>query len=101
MAYEPRGDYGGDRGNRGIGQDQDGQIKVRGRSKFAFGRNAFENADANFHAGPVTDYSATLLHWQRNRVPNYKGSYIGESERPSASYIVDVSCAGRPSGTLN
>lgn len=36
MAYEPRGDYGGDRGNRGGGQDQDGQmIKVRGRSKFA------------------------------------------------------------------
>lgn len=41
--------------------------------------------------GPVTDYSATITHWQRNRTANYKGGYIGEAERPSASYIVDVS----------
>lgn len=41
-------------------------------------------------SGPVTDYSATLLHWLHNRVPNYKGGYIGEAERPSPSYIVDV-----------
>jgi hypothetical protein len=42
-------------------------------------------------SGPVTDYSATILHWQHNRVPNYLGGYIGEAERPSPSYIVDVS----------
>lgn len=41
--------------------------------------------------GPVTDYSSTVTHWLRNRIPNYKGSYNGEAERPSASYIVDVS----------
>ncbi|KAG6027462.1 pre-mRNA cleavage and polyadenylation factor (CPF) complex subunit [Claviceps citrina] len=65
MAYEPRGDHGGG--------GQDGAfLKVRGRR-------------------PVTDYSSTVLHWLRHRVPNYKGSYTGERERPSASYIVDVS----------
>lgn len=31
MSYEPRGDYGGDKGG---GQGQDGQVKVRGRSMF-------------------------------------------------------------------
>jgi len=40
--------------------------------------------------GPVTDYSATVTHWLRNRTANYKGGYTGEAERPSASYIVDV-----------
>lgn len=42
--------------------------------------------------GPVTDYGATVTHWQHNRVPNYKGGYMGEAERPSPSYIVNVSC---------
>ncbi|KAM3430586.1 hypothetical protein MY4824_004873 [Beauveria thailandica] len=69
MAYEPRGDQP-DRGGGGPGQDG-GFMKVRGRR-------------------PVTDYSSTIIHWQRNRVPNYKGSYIGEAERPSASYIIDM-----------
>ncbi|ATY65165.1 protein PFS2 [Cordyceps militaris] len=69
MAYEPRGDYN-DRGGGGQGQDG-GFVKVRGRR-------------------PVTDFSSTIIHWQRNRVPNYKGSYIGEAERPSPSYIIDM-----------
>jgi hypothetical protein len=41
--------------------------------------------------GPVTDYSSTLVHWMRHRQPRYKGSYHGEAERPSPSYIIDVS----------
>ena len=41
--------------------------------------------------GPVTDYGATVVHWMRHRQPRYKGSFKGEFERPSASYIVDVS----------
>jgi polyadenylation factor subunit 2 len=41
--------------------------------------------------GPVTDYGATIVHWMRHRQPRYKGSYAGETERPSNSYIVDVS----------
>lgn len=49
-----------------------------------------------FAAGPVTDYSSTVTHWLRNRIPNYKGSYNGESERPSPSYIVDVSTISWP-----
>lgn len=44
------------------------------------------------HAGPVTDYGATVTHWMRHRQPKYKGSYRGEFERPSPSYLVDVSC---------
>ncbi|KAK3692793.1 putative polyadenylation protein [Podospora appendiculata] len=40
--------------------------------------------------GPVTDYGATIVHWMRHRQPRYKGSYTGELERPSASYIVDI-----------
>jgi hypothetical protein len=41
--------------------------------------------------GPVTDYGATIVHWMRHRKPRYMGSYSGEAERPSISYIVDVS----------
>jgi hypothetical protein len=41
--------------------------------------------------GPVTDYGATITHWQHDRAPGYKGGYTGEAERPSVSYIVDVS----------
>lgn len=40
--------------------------------------------------GPVTDYGATIVHWMRHRQPRYKGSFVGETERPSNSYIVDV-----------
>ncbi|UNI14044.1 pre-mRNA cleavage and polyadenylation factor (CPF) complex subunit [Purpureocillium takamizusanense] len=83
MAYEPRGEHGdrGDRGDRG-GPDG-GHVKVRGRR-------------------PVTDYSATVTHWLRNRTANYKGGYTGEAERPSASYIVDmVPPAGRPTSAAD
>lgn len=41
--------------------------------------------------GPVTDYGATVTHWMRHRQPKYKGLYNGEVERPSPSYLVDVS----------
>lgn len=41
--------------------------------------------------GPVTDYSSTVINWMRNRKPAYQGSYRGEAEQPSPSYIVDVS----------
>ncbi|RTE76170.1 Polyadenylation factor subunit 2 [Fusarium euwallaceae] len=68
MAYEPRGDHG----DRSGAQGQDGGfVKVRGRR-------------------PVTDYGATITHWQHDRVPNYRGGYAGEAERPSASYIVNM-----------
>jgi hypothetical protein len=48
-------------------------------------------ADYHDFAGPVTDYGSTMLHWIRNRQPRWKSSYHGEMERPSPSYIVDVS----------
>ncbi|PWI74957.1 hypothetical protein PCL_08271 [Purpureocillium lilacinum] len=52
--------------------------------------------------GPVTDYSATVTHWLRNRTANYKGGYTGEAERPSASYIVDmIPPAGRPTSAAD
>lgn len=70
MAYDPRGDHGGS------GHDGGGFPRARGRR-------------------PVTDYGATMAHWMRNRNPRYKGASRGEAERPSASYIVDVSpCHG-------
>ncbi|ORY69730.1 protein PFS2 [Pseudomassariella vexata] len=65
MAYDQRGDHGGG-GNDGIGF-----VRTRGRR-------------------PVTDYGATMAHWMRNRDARYKGSFKGEAERPSASYIVDM-----------
>lgn len=40
---------------------------------------------------PVTDYGSTMAHWMRHRDQRHKGSFRGERERPSASYIVDVS----------
>lgn len=51
-------------------------------------------------SGPVTDYGATITHWQHDRVPNYRGGYAGEAERPSPSYIVNVSSdpLGRSNG---
>ena len=76
MAFEPRGDHQGD---RAAGQGQDGFVRTpRGRR-------------------PVTDYSATVMHWLKDRRPNYRGSYEGEVERPSASYIIDmIPPVGRP-----
>ena len=41
--------------------------------------------------GPVTDYGSTVTHWIRNREARYQTPYFGEGERPTASYIVDVS----------
>lgn len=38
----------------------------------------------------MTDYSSTLVHWMRHREARYKGSYHGEVERPSPSYIIDM-----------
>jgi hypothetical protein len=55
----------------------------------------FEGLTVN-PTGPVTDYGATITHWLHHRVPNYKGGYNGESERPSPSYIVNVSCNYTP-----
>jgi len=49
------------------------------------------NINADLDAGPVTDYGATIVHWMRYRQPRYKGSYSGEAERPSVSYIVNAS----------
>lgn len=46
--------------------------------------------------GPVTDYGSTLSHWVQNRALKPNGSYFGERERPSPSYIVDV-CSILPS----
>ncbi|KAH8894997.1 WD40 repeat-like protein [Thozetella sp. PMI_491] len=74
MAYEPRGDNRqSDKGfgRQGGGGDGDGPPRIRGRR-------------------PVTDYGATIVHWMRHRQPKYRGSFKGEVERPSASYIVDM-----------
>jgi hypothetical protein len=43
------------------------------------------------HVGPVTDYGATMVHLMRNRHKIGRVGYMGEMERPSPSYIVDVS----------
>lgn len=67
MAYDPRG--------RDHGDDGAGFVRARGRR-------------------PVTDYGATMAHWIRDRRPRYQGSFKGEAERPSASYIVDVGTSG-------
>ena len=40
--------------------------------------------------GNVTDYGSTMVQWMRHRRPRYKGGHSLETERPSASYIVDV-----------
>ncbi|CAJ2506125.1 Uu.00g002550.m01.CDS01 [Anthostomella pinea] len=66
MAYDPRGDHGGPGG----GYDG-GYVRARGRR-------------------PVTDYGSTMTRWMRDRHPRFRGSYKGEVERPSASYIVDM-----------
>ncbi|KAI9374006.1 WD40-repeat-containing domain protein [Aspergillus egyptiacus] len=46
-------------------------------------------------AGPrrprlVTDYGSSMVQWMRNRRPKYKGGHRMETERPSASYMVDM-----------
>ncbi|KAF2972206.1 hypothetical protein GQX73_g1493 [Xylaria multiplex] len=66
MAYEPRGDHGGPGPSH-----EGGFVRARGRR-------------------PVTDYGSTMARWMRDRQPRFKGSFNGELERPSASYIVDM-----------
>ncbi|TID14574.1 WD40 repeat-like protein [Venturia nashicola] len=39
---------------------------------------------------PQTDYGSTMVHFMRNRKPKYRHNAGFESERPSASYIVDM-----------
>lgn len=49
------------------------------------------DTDGEPSIGPVTDYSATMIHWMgRYRTPKHR-PLRGERERPSPSYIVDVS----------
>lgn len=50
-----------------------------------------EHPTKQYNTGPVTDYGATMVHWMQNRQPRYKARLQGEMERPSPSYIVDVS----------
>ncbi|KAF2819341.1 WD40 repeat-like protein [Ophiobolus disseminans] len=38
----------------------------------------------------VTDYGSTTVQWMRNRRPRYKNVPMPEVERPSASYVVDM-----------
>ncbi|KAL2144572.1 hypothetical protein VTI28DRAFT_8891 [Corynascus sepedonium] len=73
MAYESRdhGDRGFGFGGGGTGGHDGAPPRVRGRR-------------------PVTDYGATIVHWMRHHQPRYKGSFAGEAERPSISYIVDM-----------
>ncbi|GAB1320660.1 pre-mRNA cleavage and polyadenylation factor (CPF) complex subunit [Madurella fahalii] len=78
MAYDGHADKGfgfgfGGGGGAGGGGGHDGPPPPRARGR-----------------RPVTDYGATIVHWMRNRQPRYKGSFLGETERPSASYIVDM-----------
>jgi hypothetical protein len=40
--------------------------------------------------GPVTDYGSSMVQWIRTRRPRYKCAHRLETERPSASYAVDV-----------
>ncbi|KAI6373665.1 hypothetical protein MCOR25_003438 [Pyricularia grisea] len=77
MAYEPRGGGGGGGVDRDYGAGA-GAGGADGMHMRARGRR------------PVTDYSSTLVHWMRHREPRYRGSYHGEVERPSPSYIVDM-----------
>lgn len=47
--------------------------------------------DTNLQLGPATDYSANMAQFVHNRRPQYKGTMGFEMERPSASYVIDVS----------
>ena len=44
--------------------------------------------------GAVTDYGPLTVHWMRHRRPYYQGGSRTEAERPSPSYIVNVSLPG-------
>ncbi|KAJ6083656.1 hypothetical protein N7467_007791 [Penicillium canescens] len=61
------------------------------------GDGQFGRFNKNFEgpAGPrrprlVTDYGSSMVQWMRTRQPRYKGSHRLETERPSASFAVDV-----------
>ncbi|KAK3985554.1 WD40-repeat-containing domain protein [Cladorrhinum sp. PSN332] len=69
MSYETR-DHG-DKGFGGGGHDGAPPPRPRGRR-------------------PVTDYGSTMVNWMRHRQPHYKGSYLGELERPSISYMIHM-----------
>ncbi|KAF1917337.1 WD40-repeat-containing domain protein [Ampelomyces quisqualis] len=47
-------------------------------------------AATNPSTGAVTDYGSTTVQWMRNRRPRYKHAPMPEVERPSASYVVDM-----------
>lgn len=73
-------------------REQEEKEKQKGREKQETEKKDKENEKLTSAAeGPVTDYGATFVHWMRHRRPRYKGSFAGETERPSNSYIVDVS----------
>ena len=50
----------------------------------------FSHTHANISIGAVTDYGSTTVQWMRNRRPRYKNVAMPEVERPSASYVVDM-----------
>ncbi|KAI9729439.1 MAG: pre-mRNA cleavage and polyadenylation factor (CPF) complex subunit [Cirrosporium novae-zelandiae] len=78
MAYEPRGDRDFHGGHGGGGQFE-GSFRTRSRR-------------------PVTDYGTSLVQWTLNRGPRYKGTQHMETERPSVSYVVDMTL---PAARLN
>ncbi|KAJ5605995.1 hypothetical protein N7510_008776 [Penicillium lagena] len=52
----------------------------------------------NYDSGPVgprrprlvTDYGSSMVQWMRTRRPRYRGGHRMETERPSASFTVDM-----------
>ncbi|KAL3417318.1 polyadenylation factor subunit 2 [Phlyctema vagabunda] len=76
MSYEQRDQGGGGAGGGAGGFDGGASGAAAGA-----GRGRGKRA--------VTDYSATMIHWMRNRQPRWK-EVKGERERPSPSYIQDM-----------
>lgn len=98
MSYIPRRDFdkggrGGGGGGGGGGDDggYDGFMKAKGRRTCKTRPSFFSTLTRSPVAGPVTDYGATTTHWMRHRQPKYKGGYRGDLERPSPSYLINVS----------
>ncbi|KAH6627793.1 WD40-repeat-containing domain protein [Chaetomium tenue] len=90
MAYEGR-DHGDKGFGFGGGGGHDGPPpRARGRRWLRSCRDKGKERLTLSSEGPVTDYGATVVDWMRNRQPRYKGSFTGEVERPSNSYIVDM-----------
>ena len=42
-----------------------------------------------------------MVQWMRHRRPRYKGGFMLEAERPSASYIVDVGSSAQLKGDVS